>query len=125
MGAYALHGQYDSKALTRGARDAKQRRWAHQVDPTGELAQRDPKELARRIKSLQAQEMEKVRYAKLRKAGLRKAEEARQAALQGESEEIAAEIPLVGADPEPGEVERALAQLASLTTLTSSDETAS
>jgi hypothetical protein len=126
MGAYALHGQYDSKALTRGAREAKRQRWAQQVDPTGELARRDPAELERRIKSLQALEMEKVRFAKLQKAGLRKAEETRQLARQVAQQEaqqevipaeIPAEIPLVGADPEPGEVETALAKLALLTTL--------
>jgi hypothetical protein len=78
IGAYALHAQYDARTTTQKARETKLARWQAQVDPTGELAQRDPDELKRRVKACQALEMEKVRFAKMRKAQARKEEEARQ-----------------------------------------------
>jgi len=74
MGAYALHATHDGRELAQKARDAKERKRQAQVDPTGELAQRDPQELAKRLQQLQNLEMEKVRFAKLQKRQAREAE---------------------------------------------------
>jgi hypothetical protein len=37
IGAYALHSKYDSKEITRAAREAYLRKWVNQVDPDRQL----------------------------------------------------------------------------------------
>jgi hypothetical protein len=38
-GAYALHSKYDSKEITRAAREAFLRKWVDEVDPDRQLAE--------------------------------------------------------------------------------------
>lgn len=39
IGAYRLHSQYDSKEITRAAREAFLRKWVNEVDPDRQLAE--------------------------------------------------------------------------------------
>lgn len=67
MGAYAQHAKHDARETTRGAMEARMRRYRAEVDPTGELAKRDPRELAKRVESQMKLEMARVRLARRQK----------------------------------------------------------
>lgn len=64
LGAFAQHAKHDPRETTRGAFEARMRRYREQVDPTGELAQRDPLALAKRVESALKADMAKVRLAR-------------------------------------------------------------
>jgi hypothetical protein len=49
MGAHALHMQYDARETTKAARRSFDQRFYREVDPDGELARTDPRELERRV----------------------------------------------------------------------------
>lgn len=68
LGAWTLHATHDSQALTRKAFETRMENFRKQADPTGELAQKNPQELARRTQALLNADMSRLRLAKLKKA---------------------------------------------------------
>lgn len=68
LGAYAQHARHDPRETTRGAFEARMRRYEQQVDPTGELKRRDPQALARRVQAALNEEMARVRLARSKRA---------------------------------------------------------
>lgn len=64
MGALAMHAKHDGKAVAARTMEGRMRAYRERVDPTGELAKRDPQELARRAEYLLKLDMARVRYAK-------------------------------------------------------------
>jgi hypothetical protein len=67
IGAYALHSKYDSREITRAAREAYLQKWLDLVDPTCELSE---PERQRRAESALKEHMARLalRSAKARRA---------------------------------------------------------
>lgn len=81
LGAYAQHAKYDPKVTTRAAFEARMQRYRDQVDPTGELAKRDPQALAKRVDSALKADMRRVRLARTQRAEARADADARRTEL--------------------------------------------
>lgn len=73
MGAYALYEKHDARELSERRMATRMRRYRERVDPTGELARRDPQALAKRVEAALKLDMERVRYAKSQRAADRRA----------------------------------------------------
>lgn len=73
MGAYAMYANNDAREIAAKRMATRMRRYRERVDPTGDLARRDPQELQRRVEAALKLDMEKVRYAKSQRASDRKA----------------------------------------------------
>jgi hypothetical protein len=73
MGAYAMYEKHGSAALSVRRMETRMKRYEERVDPTGELARRDPQDLASRVDAALKLDMAKVRYARSQRAADRRA----------------------------------------------------
>lgn len=78
LGAYAMHAKHDSKAVSGRSQATRLRHIRERLDPTGELARRDPQELAKRVESALNEEMARARLAKRQRAINRQEDASRQ-----------------------------------------------
>lgn len=63
LGAYSMHAQHGSEPQ-RKAFQTRLRRYEQQIDPTGDLARRNPQELARRVDAALKADMARVRLGR-------------------------------------------------------------
>jgi hypothetical protein len=73
MGAYAMYEKHGGKDLSARRMATRMKRYEERIDPSGELARRDPQELATRVEAALKLDMEKVRYARTQRAADRRA----------------------------------------------------
>ena len=82
LGGYAMHAQHDGKTVATRGMDTRMRRYRERLDPTGELAQRDPQALAKRVEAALKFDMAKVREARSMRISARREEAKRQQARE-------------------------------------------
>src|SRR6185312_2124463 len=73
MGAYAMYEKHSGKELSARRMATRMKRYEERIDPSGELARRDPQDLANRVEAALKLDMEKVRYARTQRATDRRA----------------------------------------------------